>query len=82
MTDHLERYKEEGDPLIYRACKNCGSSDGTSTLNDFGLCLKCIEEFEAKIPENVRVSLGRVLLWRSEIHRPEGLTGGLKKITK
>ena len=82
MLDHLERYKAKGDPAIYSVCKNCGGNDGTSTLDDFGLCLKCIKEFEAKIPEDVRVSLARVLLFRSEIYKPGGLTIEIKKITK
>ena len=79
MIDHLEKYKAKGDPVIYNVCKNCGVNDGTITLGDFGLCLKCIKEFEAKIPKNVRVSLARVFLWCSEIHKPGGLTGELKK---
>lgn len=76
MTDFLEEYKEQGDPLCYDICKYCGNNDGSTTLHDFGICLKCIKKFEEQIPPEIKVSLARVLLWRSWIHRP----GSFKKL--
>lgn len=64
--EYLKEYKPKKAPCHYEKCEKCGGYDMSFVLAEFGLCLKCWNKFKKKIPGNLRVPLGRMLLFYSK----------------
>jgi hypothetical protein len=67
--DYLKEYKPKDAPCHYQECLRCGKGPDLSFfMSEFGLCLKCWRKLRRKIPKNLDIPLGRILLWNKEKH--------------
>ena len=62
MDEYLRSYKPKDDPSHYEKCLKCGGHDASYVLLEFGLCLKCWGKYKKKIPRDIKIALGRILL--------------------
>ena len=67
MSDDLEEYKPKDAPCHYSECLKCGGNDSSWSLSIFGLCLKCWWKYKKKIPREIQVPLGRMLLFSNKL---------------
>lgn len=63
MKDYLREYKPKNAPDHYENCLKCGEHDASYVLLEFGICLKCWGKYKKKIPRDVKIPLGRILLY-------------------
>jgi len=63
--EYLQEYKPKDAPCHYSECLKCGNNDLSFVLPEFGLCLKCWNKYKKKIPRDIRIPLGRMLLYKS-----------------
>ena len=59
----LEKYKPKNAPCHYTECLDCDMNDGSFSVSIFGLCLTCWKKYKKKIPNNLQIPLGRLLLY-------------------
>lgn len=70
--EYLREYKPKDAPCHYSECQKCGGHDPSYLLLEFGLCLKCWSRYKNKIPRNVKIPLGRILLFKQQILKNSG----------
>ena len=74
MSDeYLKEYKPKDAPCHYDECVKCGGHDASFTLAEFGLCLKCWSKYRKKIPGDVKIPLGRMLLYGKNMVKDSGV---------
>lgn len=65
--EYLREYKPKDAPCHYSECLKCGRHDMTISLSEFGLCNICWHKYKKRIPDEVKIPLGRMLLYGSKI---------------
>ena len=66
MDEYLREYKPKDAPCHYSECLKCGTCDLSYALSEFGICLKCWNKYKKKIPRELRIPFGRMLLFKQQ----------------
>jgi len=64
VDEYLREFKPKDAPCHYDKYLNCGGHDMSLVLAEFGLCLKCWGRYKKKIPRDIRIPFGRMLLYK------------------